>query len=808
MATISEAHLKELLKGSAISPEIVDEMGAWTATSKAELEELGFKQSGIKPPALVLPVLTWAGGNTPVHYRIKPDVPRIDSKGKQRKYEQPTGVPCRVYCMPTARKLIEGLQGVPDRPASALPYVFVTEGEKKAAAMVSRGLAALALPGVWNFKNLNALRSDWDVIGLKGMSVCILYDSDAATNPQVRQAEDQLAGLLRAIGAEVFVCRLHAGPNGEKTGADDFFVLGGTEEELESLIEEHRHEKRDAKPSATDELIRLGKDRGTFWRDSEGEAFATVPFASGGFENLPLSGTGFRKWLAGETFRKAGRASPREALDRAIETLMAEAMFGAGVERLTARRVGHTEGAVFVDLCDASRRIVRVTAEGWDFVLDAESPIRFIRPKHAGALPEPTRGGDQRALAALLSTDRDGLRVCEAFLLGALMPPLGGFPILVATGEQGSGKSFGCRILRRLVDPATPELRSPPRDERDLGAALGSSYMLAFDNLASIPDKLSDSLCALATGGGLASRKLYTDSEEHVVTGRRPVLLNGINDPASAPDLAERSLFVHFTRPEGGARKTEAELESMFTVYAGAILGAILDRVSRALRDRDQVQPPGELPRMTDFAHWVYAGTPEAEREEVWRVLAQNRATKHAQTIEEDGLASAVNTLAASGFKGTAREMLAAINAQEGINEPKDRPEGWPASADALGRRLRKIAPVLRAVGLEVRQERGKERVWTIATKNLETSAESVKVSNDINFEPANNRHGLDTSGANKDKSTLLSAAKTLPNLKVPNSIIPALNLDRAHIDTSDAFDTSFATPPGRGGKPLHKESL
>lgn len=328
---------------------------------------------------------------------------------------------------------------------------------------------------------------------------------------------------------------------------------------------------------------------------------------------------------------------------------------------------------------------------------------------------------------------------------------------MVATGEQGSGKSFGCRVLRRLVDPATPGLRIPPKDERDLGAALGSGYMLAFDNLASIHAKMSDSLCALATGGGIASRKLYTDSEEHVVTGRRPVLLNGINDPSAAPDLAERSLFVYFTRPEGGARKTEAELEARFTASAGEILGAILDRVSRALRDRDSVQPPGELPRMADFAQWVYAGTSEAEREEVWRVLVKNRATKHAQTIEEDALASAVRTLAASDFRGTARGMLAALNAQEGVSEPKDRPEGWPASADALGRRLRKIAPVLRAVGVEIRQDRGKERIWTIALKSALSIVESVAASHETCVEPDFESPGHDTVGYESVEPTLSS---------------------------------------------------
>lgn len=796
MSELSAAHRRELEAGSGISPEIIAEMGAWTATTKAQLVQLGFKQEDIKPAALVLPVLTWAGGETPAYYRIKPDAPRINAKDKPRKYEQPVGVPCRVYCLPTARRRIEGLQGLADRPMPALPYVFVTEGEKKAAALVSQGLTALSVPGVWNFKNLDALRGDWDLIGLRGLSVCVLFDSDVATNPQVRMAENRLAEMLRAMGAKVYACRLPAGPNGEKTGADDFFIQGGSVEELESLVQEHEPEKADVKPSTTESLILLGRQLGTYWRDSDGEAFATVPLASGGRENLLLRSVGFREWLAGEAYKKMGRALPREAIDRTIETLAAQAKYGDGGIRMTARRVGHAEGAVFVDLCDRARRIIRVTADGWGFVPDDACPVHFIRPRHAGALPDPTLPGNSDRLRDLLSLDADGLCVVESFLLGAFMPPPGGFPILVATGEQGSGKSFGCRVLRRLVDPATPELRTPPRDERDLGAALDSGYMLAFDNLAGLPVKLSNSLCALATGGGIAARKLYTDSEEHVITGRRPVLLNGINDPTSAPDLAERSLFIHFARPEGRARKTESELEAIFTSHAGSILGAILDRVSRALRDRERVQPPGALPRMADFAAWVHAGTPDADRRDVWRVLADNRWAKSLASVEEDALASAVRKLAESGeFTGTAMEMLAALNEQERITVPKDRPEGWPTSADALGRRLRKIAPVLRAVGIEIRQERGKARIWRIGPKCEEQSDKSVEVSGAKQFELKNARLRYDTFGHGSDEATLPFGEVSKP----PGS---DSNLDGA---INDAFDTSTPTLAERGNKRRRK---
>ncbi|MBV6457227.1 MAG: hypothetical protein HONBIEJF_00334 [Fimbriimonadaceae bacterium] len=786
---LSEGHRRILERESAISVPIINEMGAWTATTKAELSDIGFRQEDIRPPALVLPVLTWAGGECPMYSRIRPDSPRMDSKGRPRKYEQPLGQSCRVYCLPAARAFIEGLQSVAGRPLPELDYIFVTEGEKKAAALVSQGLAALGLPGVWNFKNVDALRGDWDLIGPKGQKVCIVFDSDSATNEQVRKAEDRLADMLRAMGAAVYVCRLLQGDDGAKTGADDFFVRGGTVDELDELIEEHKSEKPEKQANAAEGLIELGRSRAKLWHNANREPFATVPHVSGGFDNLPVRDRSFREWLGGEWYHQRKSAAPKDALDRAVDTLAAHAFF-EGQEREIARRVGHADMAVWLDLCDDRRRIVRVAADGWDFVADDACPVRFVRPKHAGSLPEPKPGGNMTALSELLSVDADGLPMIEAFLLGAFMPPPGGFPILIATGEQGSGKSFGCRVLRRLIDPAEPSLRLPPKDERDLAAALGSGFILAFDNLASISPKLSDSLCALATGGGIAARKLYTDSEEHVVMGRRPVLINGINDPASAPDLAERSLFVHFVRPGGDDRKAEADLETLYLANAGGILGAVLDRVSRALRDRGKITPPGALPRMADFAAWVHAGSPEAERELVWQFLAQNRAAKNAQTVEEDALSSAVVALAVSGeFKGTAREMLAKLNLQEEINGPKDRPEGWPASADALGKRLRRIAPVLRGVGIEIWQERGKQRVWHLDQKISKTGVVSVEEAATSTTEPEVGSLVDDTSFDTCDGASL----------KVSTVETSSLNVDLAFVDASDTCDTSPPIPAGTG---------
>src|SRR5215470_5157569 len=87
-------------------------------------------------------------------------------------------------------------------------------------------------------------------------------------------------------------------------------------------------------------------------------------------------------------------------------------------------------------------------------------------------------------------------------------------------------------------------LRSLSREERELMIAANNGYLLAFDNVSGLPIWLSDALCRLASGGSFAVRQLYTDDEEVLFEAARPILLNGIEEVVSHPDLGDRAIFL------------------------------------------------------------------------------------------------------------------------------------------------------------------------------------------------------------------------------------------------------------------------
>jgi hypothetical protein len=91
-------HFEQLTHGSGISPEIIAARGYRSfhgPEGYSELKQLGFARPQAKQtPGLLIPILGLNG--QPVLYQYRPDMPRIDTKGKAIKYETPQGAAMRL----------------------------------------------------------------------------------------------------------------------------------------------------------------------------------------------------------------------------------------------------------------------------------------------------------------------------------------------------------------------------------------------------------------------------------------------------------------------------------------------------------------------------------------------------------------------------------------------------------------------------------------------------------------------------------------------------------------------------------------
>lgn len=331
--------------------------------------------------------------------------------------------------------------------------------------------------------------------------------------------------------------------------------------------------------------------------------YATVPAGDGHRENHAVHGQSFRQWLTRRFYLKTGGVAGAQAMQDALNIIAAEATFN-GPQHPVCVRLGEHEGAVYLDLANEKWEAVQITSAGWRLVTNP--PVKFIRRRGMLPLPTPVRGGRIEQLRPIINADDDDTWVMlVAWLLGSLRPR-GPYPILSISGEQGLAKSTTSRMLRKLIDPNVADLRAAPRDERDLMIGAGNSWVVAYDNLLGMSPDLSDSLCRLATGGGFATRALYTDDGEKLFHASRPILLNGIEELGSRPDLLERSLAVHLPAISEDARRSEAGLWRLYDEVRPAVLGALLDAVAASIRNLPDVSL-AKRPRMADFAEWVVA---------------------------------------------------------------------------------------------------------------------------------------------------------------------------------------------------------
>ena len=103
--------------------------------------------------------------------------------------------------------------------------------------------------------------------------------------------------------------------------------------------------------------------------------------------------------------------------------------------------------------------------------------------------------------------------------------------------------------------------------------AANNSWCLALDNLSHVPPWLSDALCRLSSGGGFATRELFTDQDEIIFDSQRPVLLTSIEEVVTRSDFLDRGLIAWLRAIHEERRRSEAEIFEAFRRVRPQILG-------------------------------------------------------------------------------------------------------------------------------------------------------------------------------------------------------------------------------------------
>ncbi|NLY15830.1 MAG: toprim domain-containing protein [Gammaproteobacteria bacterium] len=672
-------------------------------TTRAEqlswLEKNGLKeqkptQSLASPKVLVKPQIDITYAYEDEDGRLLFEVVRLDPKGfRQRK---PDGKGGWIWSVKGVRQvpyhLPQLIEANPSQP------VFIVEGEKDVLRLESLGLVATCNAGgagKWP-DELSKHFADRRVV--------ILPDND---EPGHKHAA-KVAHALNMANADVRVLLLPGlSPKGD---VSDWLDAGGTVEQLLELVaapgnhlpkddaptEQHVEpgEDDDEKQSQASLLVKFVEQRFELFHDSNKDVFVRDRKTG---EVRSLASRQFRDCLVAGFYMDTGKAPRDQSIREALTTLAGLGRFHGELRDVHLRTAGGN-GEYWLDLAaPGSSRAVRLRAGHWEIVEEVE--VAFVRPESMQPLPDPIPGGSIDALWRVANVPHGSRLLALTWMIECLRPETP-FPVLELLGEQGSAKSTTQTALRRLIDPNACDLRGAPKTVEDVFVSAGACAMVSYENISHLSAPMQDALCVLATGGGFAKRKLYSDTEESVITVKRPIILNGISAAVTAQDLVDRAITIE--TPVITERQEVTGLWREYEENRAHLLGALLDIAAKALAVLPDMRiPADDRPRLVEFALLGMAVAKAAGHapEDFMREFNACRQESLARTIDASPVAAAVVDMIEArpqGITAPAKEILLTLE--------QYRPTGcdsWPRSPKGLGDALRRTAPALRQLGID-----------------------------------------------------------------------------------------------------------
>lgn len=470
--------------------------------------------------------------------------------------------------------------------------------------------------------------------------------------------------------------------------------LTGYKTDLNELTKPSRDDRENSDQSV---LIALAREHCQFGHDRNAQAVAIV------VENSVrkvwmVRSSSYSDWLRAIFYGATRRGIGDATLSAVAATLFAIGVHEGDLFEVHLRCAKH-EGNYYIDLCNDSWQVVRISNSGW-CVLD-QSPVMFTRTNNMRELPLPEGDGDFDTIWKYVNVPERQRTLLLTWMIDSCRPDTP-FPLFELCGEQGTAKSSSQRFLRDLLDPNKVNLRGRPRSVEDIFVAADNNWMPSFENLSGLSREQQDALCTVSTGGGFATRQLYTNGDEFVLESKRPVMLNGINRVATQPDLIERAITIEAPIIPPGSRVSEQDLSANWSIDRKSIFIGFLDRFSAALYCLQNIQITN-VHRMADFQLLGEAvchslGNPDGYFSEIFEEIINSGSDA---AMECYGVANAVQVLLAGRadgvWQGTYLMLLDELSRLHGIDR-----SFWPKSSRNLSGQLKRLMPGLRRQGIEI----------------------------------------------------------------------------------------------------------
>jgi hypothetical protein len=468
--------------------------------------------------------------------------------------------------------------------------------------------------------------------------------------------------------------------------------------------------EEDGPDSVAAELIALALDGGELFYDEQSEGKYIAVNIEGVEQVFQIGTKGFIEWLSYAYYATTANPDKGKPGLSASEAAIKQACFAlAGIAKHEGEkmpvylRAAPYQDGLIIFIGDDRWQVIDVQPTGWRVL--QKSPVKFWKTGSMQALPIPHPGGDIEELWQFANIQEQDRPLVLAWMLEAFRPETP-FPVLALNGLQGSAKTSTHTRLRQLLDPNKANLRAAPKTIEDIYVSAGVNWIVSFENISHLTPQQQDALCTLATGGGFASRTLYTNAEETIIEVKRPVIINSIPVVVTAQDLTDRALNVELKQID---YREESEINAAFKEAMPRIFGALLDLLVKTLAQMPKVKLT-KPPRMADFTRLGEAmmqaqGHQPGAFEALFRA---NRQESVLRAMESSPVAVAVREMvdehegqSTTVFHGTMKRLLEALSFSHRTGE------GWPRYPRGLGDALKRQSPALAAVGIEI--ETGKQ---------------------------------------------------------------------------------------------------
>lgn len=450
------------------------------------------------------------------------------------------------------------------------------------------------------------------------------------------------------------------------------------------------------KETNADILVRLAA-KAELFHTPMGEAYATIP---SGKINVKIQSDCFKNWLIKEFYNETQKAVSSEAYNQAVALIKSKACID-GAEKKLHFRVAKHQKDIYYDLAVTDGRVIKISEDGYEVVSDYPNIFRRIKNMKAQCLPA-SKGDALLIKNHIQSKTKSDEILLVVTLISSFIPDIA-HPVFVAAGEKGAAKSTTMRMVRSIIDPAQCALVALPNKERDLVLTLANNYVPSFDNVESISSRQSDLFCMASTGGGVSTRKLYTDDEDIFLEFKHCVSVNGINVVATRPDLLDRAVIFELERIPEEKRKEESAVWEAFNSDLPVIMAGIFETLSKALALYPSVSLE-KLPRMADYCRWGYAIAEVIGYggKEFLDAYKRNISRANSSAISEEPVAAAIVAFMRkhSEWEDNVAKLLTQLE-QVAYEEKIDiKAQRWPKAAHTLSARLNQIKSNLEDVGI------------------------------------------------------------------------------------------------------------